>query len=134
MKPGEPYAEVIITAPRTGTTNFDDLEAIDYAYIESVALIHLDGILMKKNAKPIKKPRKPKHQSTPHATIFEMDLAHIVERDVGGGGGDAPKVPVLVDEILRHQDKMIASDGIFRKSCALHTTTGSDLILPHFFY
>ena len=114
-------------APRTGTTNFDDLEAGDYAYIESVALIHLDGILMKKNARPIKKPRKPKEQSTPHATIFEMDLAHIVERDSFGGAEDL-KVPVLVDEILRHQDKMIASDGIFRKSCALHTTTGNGQI------
>ena len=56
-----------------------------------------------------------------HSTIFEMDLAHIIELDGG------PKVPILVDEILRHSEQMVNCDGIFRKSCAVHTTTGFGL-------
>ena len=50
-----------------------------------------------------------------------MDLAHIIELDGGS------KVPILVDEILRHSDQMVNCDGIFRKSCAVHTTTGLSL-------
>ena len=51
VRDSETYSEVKIIKPDTGLSNFDDFDSEDYNYIESVALIHLDGILMKKNAK-----------------------------------------------------------------------------------
>jgi len=93
-----------------------------------VALHSLDDIIIKSHKKPFKNPRKPKTASSnSNSTIFELDLSRVIELDSSLSQSET-RIPILIECLLKSSDRMIETSGIFRKSSAVCTITGMDLI------
>ena len=93
-----------------------------------MALHSLDDIIIKSHKKPFKNPRKPKTASSnSNSTIFELDLSRVIELDSSLSQSET-RIPILIECLLKSSDRMIETSGIFRKSSAVCTITGMDLI------
>ena len=99
-----------------------------------MALHSLDDIIIKSHKKPFKNPRKPKTASSnSNSTIFELDLSRVIELDSSLSQSET-RIPILIECLLKSSDRMIETSGIFRKSSAVCTITGTDSILNQNFW